>query len=558
MREAQAFLRELFGSDLPDGLLIQMWWKQDKGTRYCESYNEAAKLVAGKPPDWYVSVSLAPRNYGTNRRSPAKESAGIPGLWADIDVNGGPENKKNAAPDLEAAAELAKSILEPTLLLTSGYGIQAWWLFEDGPWIFGSEEERDQAIRMAAGWINGIRAKAKERGYTIDATQDLARLMRVPDTVNAKGGEEALVRGWPDPIREQDGPRYALENLAAIAAETAPVSNQRTLLSSVDVQPGSGSINQLKFEALMENSPQFKRTWQHKRNDAAAKTWSSSEYEQSLATQAAHAGWTDQEIADLITAHRMKYEPHSDKATRTDYLQRTVARAQAAVKREEKEREREDALEELEAVIEQGGPVDSDHVISQFNAIVGGPTVKDLVQHGRDPDTARYNLELANGEIVRIGAISNLLSMNKFQERFAVVTKHILKDVKRPQWKAAIQALLNAARVEESHDDTPEGVVAEWLRKYLRERLTEDHDEAANAREPFKKDGFVYIAAENFATFVRAHLRINIAPPDVKEMLRAAGFTRKNVAYYDDKENRTTASYYYAAEQVVEPRPATD
>lgn len=553
MREAQAFLRELFGSSLPDGLKIQMWCKADKGTRYCSSYTEAAQHVKGKPPDWYVSVSLASRNYGQNKRAPARESAGLAGLWADIDVVGGPENKKNAAPTLEAAAELANSLLEPTLTLTSGYGLQAWWLFEEGPWVFGTDEEREQAIRMAAGWIGTLRAKATERGYGIDATQDLARLMRVPDTVNGKGGHKAPVTGWPDPIREQDGPRYQLEQLAAIAAEHAPRAAQKTLLSTVDVAVGDGRINQIKFEAMIENSPQFKRTWDHTRQDAAARTWSMSEYDQSLATQAAHAFWTDQEIADLISAHRLKYDPTGDKHNRQDYLARTVARAKSAVNRQEKEREREDALEELEAVVEHGEEVDPDHVISQFNVIVGGPTVKDLIQHGRDPDTARYNLELANGEIVRIGPVSNLLNMNKFQARFAVVTRHVLKDVKRPQWKAAIQALLNAARVEESVDDTPEGTVAEWLRRYLRERMTEDFEEAANQREPFSKEGFIYIFADNFANFVRMHLRVTISNPDVKEMLRAAGFTRKNVAYHDEKaKKRTTASYYFADSEVVD------
>src|SRR4051812_35139099 len=112
-----------------------MWCKGDKSTHYCSSYTEAAKYVKGRPTDWYVSVSLASRNYGINKRAPARESAGIVGLWADIDVNGGPENKKNAAPTLEAAMELASAVLEPTLTITSGYGLQAWWLFEDGPWL---------------------------------------------------------------------------------------------------------------------------------------------------------------------------------------------------------------------------------------------------------------------------------------------------------------------------------------------------------------------------------------------------------------------------------------
>lgn len=554
MREAQAFLKELFGKELPRGAKIQMWCKATKRTHYCASYTDAAQLVKGRPPDWYVGVSLSPRNFGVTKRCPARESAGIAGLWADIDVVGGPESKRNAAPDLGAAMALAKSVLEPTLTINSGYGLQAWWLLDDGPWVFADDAEREQASRMAQGWIATLRAKAQEQGWTIDSTQDLARLMRVPDTVNAKGGGEAPVVGWPHPVREQDGPRYSVEELAALAVEAAPKAAQRTLLSAVgDVEVSDQPRGlPLIHDAMLENSKTYAQTWRHARQDRVSAQWSLSEWDLSLASQLVEAEATDQEVADVLVAHRTKWNPGDDKSRRPDYIRRTIARAKSSQHRAVKEREADEALEELETIAEEGD-ADPDRTVALFNEVIDGPEIKELVQNGRDPATARFNLIMSNGEVVRLGSGGNLLRQPRFQEKFMVVTRHVIRPVKPPRWRAAIQALLNAARVEESIDDTPEGRVREMLRRYLSERMTTDVDEAARSREPFEKEGYVYVFGDSFAGFVRSALRENLANPDVKEMLRAAGFERKGVGYATNKNgDRSTASYYFAPKEVVE------
>jgi hypothetical protein len=51
----------------------------------------------------------------------------------------------------------------------------------------------------------------------------------------------------------------------------------------------------------------------------------------SLASQAAHAGWADQEIADLITWHRDQWPGMTRKrGTSTYYVRRTVSMARAS------------------------------------------------------------------------------------------------------------------------------------------------------------------------------------------------------------------------------------
>lgn len=79
-----------------------------------------------------------------------------------------------------------------------------------------------------------------------------------------------------------------------------------------------------KLETLLEDDD-FKKTWNHDRPDFS----SMSEYDQSLTSRAKRAGWSDQEIANLIIAFRRKHGDSKDqkKALRKDYVPRTIAKA---------------------------------------------------------------------------------------------------------------------------------------------------------------------------------------------------------------------------------------
>lgn len=560
--EAFAFLRALFGDappKRPDGLetKIALWTKADKRSHYYAASKPAADTLAGRP-DVYVSVSLAPKNLGAKRRVKSAESAGIPGLWADVDVVGGPERKTGAAPDLDAALELVNAVLEPTVTLTSGYGLQAWWLLDDGPWIFGGAEEREQAARLAAGWISLLDAEARTRGFGIDHTQDLARLMRLPGTVNAKGGGEAPVAGHPAPIAEQDGPRYAFEALATLARERAPKNGASLLLvqSQLDSNEAgfdpSASPPADKLVALLENSEMFARTWKHTRREGTS--WSMSEWDLSLASQAVAAEWADEEVLGLLAMHRREHG--GEKLDRPDYFARTLSKAKRQARTDEAERRREDALEDLADAADDPQP-DPDATIAAFNRVVGGPPVKEFVQDGRDPSTARFALVMANGDHVPLGNAAAVMSQDRFRAAFFTVTGHVLPKVKQKDWDAAVQALGKVRQVRESEDDTPEGTVADWLSRYLYERLAphpgEDaKDAACEAKEPFEEDGLVHVFAASFGAFVRQALRVNLPDAEVKVMLRAAGFERRTVHYQRRDGQPSTRSYYAGQREAIE------
>jgi hypothetical protein len=86
------------------------------------------------------------------------------------------------------------------------------------------------------------------------------------------------------------------------------------------------------MEAICENDPRFKRTWDRERRDFQDQ--SASSYEMSLADAAARAGWSDQEAANLMIAWRRKHGEDVTKSLRPDYVARTLQRAKANIEPE--------------------------------------------------------------------------------------------------------------------------------------------------------------------------------------------------------------------------------
>lgn len=322
------FLYALWGKRPPG--LIQVWQLHGRRSAWLGAPSDIEAW--GGQPDVYVGVALADRSHGPWRRCPSDQTAALAGLWADIDITGGPERKADAAPDLAQAVALAQDMAEPTVLVDSGHGLHAWWCFER-PWQFGGPADRLAAARMAAQWQHLLRARAREWGFGLDATHDLARLLRLPGTTNAKGGEERPVELLACAPRTRH-PRAELAARCAEAGDLPVALDERpdpdTPVVDVASDGALSALDSTVVEALLENSPEFRRSWTH-----ALQLPSMSEYDLSVASYGARAGLNDQQLADLIRLHRRTWDPADAKADRADYLRRTVARARRQSDREQ-------------------------------------------------------------------------------------------------------------------------------------------------------------------------------------------------------------------------------
>lgn len=533
--EATTFITDLFGAEAPGSLLVALWRKADKTTHYIKSAAHS-EAFAGEP-NIYIHASLVPRDLGQSKRLTADQSSGIPGVWADIDVPG-PEDPpdKRPAPHVDAAFELANAVLAPTVIVNSGYGLQAWWLFEE-PWIFDNVEEREQGARISRGWQVILRQNAQQRGFSLDSTHDLTRLMRLPGTVNAKGGAQ-----MPVELVEDDGPRYAFEEIAERSIAAAPrLPEQRP------VQLTLGTDFPLrKFEALKEESDTFRKTWEHRRRDTASEGWSMSHWDLSIASQAIHAGWSDEETASLVTQHRRKYNGEGDeKANRRDYLERTIAKAHSDMQREQRAEIQEQALEELAQAAHTGAGADKRMAL--FNTVLSGgvegaPVVKELIQYSDDPDDARYVFVLVDGREINVGKYENLRQPRRLDGRLGPATQFVMETVKdNENWRLALRALLEVCQVRKPESEEP---VLDWVRRFTEDRLGAERNVACRSGEPFEEDGMVYVKVTKLADYIRTVLRLGRADADLNPLLKRAGFEYQRVRFQRKSGDDTEASYW--------------
>ncbi|MFL6546810.1 MAG: hypothetical protein ACJ8LM_16730, partial [Candidatus Udaeobacter sp.] len=241
----------------------------------------------------YTGVSWSQTNLGANKRVSANDAAGMPALWIDLDVAGEGHKKQNLPATIDEASEFLIAVApKPTILVNSGHGLQAWWLFPE-PWIFESGADRERAEKLALRWNNYIRETAsKQHGWSIDAVHDLARVMRIPGTWNRKENSEPVMAT----LTSNDGElRYSRAMFAEYMAESSEVESKPKLTivkgGRVDpiIDPQAGPPYQ-KWKALCEAEPRALRAFQRKIK--TLEDQSPSTYDMALAGYAVAAGFT--------------------------------------------------------------------------------------------------------------------------------------------------------------------------------------------------------------------------------------------------------------------------
>ena len=252
-----AFLEELLRGKPADHPACV--WSKGAGSRYpLNAAAAAARDVPELGADPYVAVSFlkpgAGAKLGRRRRTSNATAAGIYGLWLDLDV------KPGGAPNLGAAEALAWEIAEPTLVVATGGGLHVWHLF-GRPWLFADDDDRDAATALAVRWQEAHRRAA---GWNIDPTADLARVLRIPGTVNTKYGktarllDDSIVRarlhnGVPHCAI---GPRHPVNDLAAAVEHIAAVAPKAT--APYTERSDGGAVRNPETGAVLYNDPLLK------------------------------------------------------------------------------------------------------------------------------------------------------------------------------------------------------------------------------------------------------------------------------------------------------------
>ncbi len=197
----------------------------------------------GTPGIYLRTTTL--RNAPGEGRGGDNDSLTLPGLAADLDIAGpGHAAGMMLPPGEEAARSIVyeSGLLDPSVWIHSGGGLYAWWLLDE-PHQIGDDLERVK--RLSARWQDPLAATSARLGWKFGRLGDLARILRIPGTVNRKPG-------MPEPVTcrivEDTGRRYSIANLReclhdALNAmpQPEPVNatyRARTVNAGDDLSPG--------------------------------------------------------------------------------------------------------------------------------------------------------------------------------------------------------------------------------------------------------------------------------------------------------------------------------
>jgi hypothetical protein len=264
-----------------------------------------------------------------------------------------------------------------------------------------------------------------------------------------------------------------------------------------------------KLTALLAADRRFRKTWERSRSDLADR--SASGWDMALADAAAEAGWSDQEITNLLIAHRRKHG-NDLKLLRADYFARTI----------EKARLLHGDLEELLA--QATSPEDRHALICAHVSAHLGVSVLGMIRHPGPPSTYRLKTDL--GEIP-LATVGDITTFPRFRNHIADQTGHLLAPMTPARWHPIAAALLQLCEDDVISDLTERGRVAAWIEGYLDEReVFASIEEGVATRSPFTESslgGRLCLFGDDLHGWLVTRRLEQVRKREMESLLRAYG-----------------------------------
>jgi hypothetical protein len=575
--EPVAFLRSLW-ADNGEGFL-PLWWRDTHTTEFVALANietEVPRLLAERGDvNVYFGLGLQPTKLPGQQRGLQQHVIAIPGIWLDLDTMAGHSggNGKVYPPDKEAAASILDGLpARPCWLIDSGNGLHAYWRFKE-PWYFSHQAENLAAQRASKGWEVLARKAAAAKGWTVDACADLARVMRLPGTVNRKDG-------LPDaPCVVLEAPRgYASLNPADFeqwvpdGVSIGPELHREPLLGGDFTIRNNAPVPDAVM-ILKGMETRFAKTWDRKRTSAgpgALSDLSSSGYELSLCTQMVNSGMDldNQTLTDMCAAFRRLTDARGkqalDKGVR--YYEDLFRKARASRGQPDTQVVR-DALatqverekaEEVETAKEEGREIDLLKA-----AIPAGPDgrpignldgLEGIIKRGRTD--ARYYLVISGSEVL-VGNLKDLQDWKKFRTYLGDQLSRLIGPVNRKanDWDRLVDTMLHISVKEEYGQDGDEWeVLLDALEEYVvtntppprpNEPVIKRH--AVKRRLPWLHQGELGVSRSHFAAWLESHEKRRREAAEVRSFLRRILGESVSVTarpYRDASGGPVTKNYY--------------
>lgn len=524
------FLETLFG-DAPDELYVLVWTLADKKShwfRVGELKGKADEIAAAtKGMNSYVGVALSPADFGSDRRVVAAQAAGLVGLWADIDIKTAHHSKPNLPKTFEEAESLVNEFpIKPSVLINSGGGLQAWWLFSE-PWVFDSPEERTQGAALARRWHHTILGVAQKRGWTLDAVHDLARVMRLPGTFNQRTTPPAEVQVIGD------GPRVEPSDFEKFLVDDPSIHSS---LATVDVSAvkvdADVKLKSEDLEDLLSIDVKVRQTWENQRRDLA--DGSPSGYCMALANYAVLAGWDDQAVADLMLTWRRKHGAKLD-LDRPDKYRNTIAKARAWIKTQELSEGMTDLLEDIKfekEVLHEISEEKREKALESLSAAIGFRFEKIIRYYSGDGSDPEYQIQTSRGP-VQISGTPILTAQTKFRDRLAGSLQFYLSPMPKDKWDKVAALIIESAETDSTgSDSTTASQTVDWIVDYAQKHIFQEDEEewwlALDAkrgqRGVYRRYGGLWLEGKDLRAWIGRTSGIQLTPKEFGVRLKRAGF----------------------------------
>ncbi len=497
----------------PAELLILIWTLEDKRSRWFDSVEAAAAAVTQRPKDVYVGVGLSPCDFGPSRRCPSEQIAGIAGLWADFDFQS-EAHKKSLPKTMSEALELVPKEFPPTLVVSTGNGAHAWWLFKE-PWIFDDAAERERAASLVHRWHTLLQENAQQRGWSFDRLSDLARVLRIPGTINGKDPTNPKPVTLHSHTRRRYNPSDFDELLSGIKVPVPSPRQPSIAAQNVLTVNPNATVPEERLSRWMEADLRFRNTWLRQRHDL--KDQSQSGYDLALADFGVEAGLTDQEIVDLLVHHRRIHGQRQ--RTRLDYFERTIAKA-----REHAEAAAVTIAAPPPDVCE--GATDRRRLLLDELSRLFGVSIQEIRKiTGKDPT---YQM-VVEGETLEFANVGKLIDQRSLRLALAAGLDRLIPKIKPKEWERVAQMLLDALTVTDGGEENDfRGAARLYLDHYLSETsfIESISGQPVQAlRKPTVYDGHIAICTSDLQPHINKVFGHNLSLKAVASMLAAIGAT---------------------------------
>jgi hypothetical protein len=542
---ARTFLDLIFREKSDEHHML-IWCAPSKASKFFVSTQEAAdyavSLIDKQNVYYGVGLHREPKSKG---RGGTDDIIGIPAIWIDIDIQDEAHQKKNLPPSIDDAMGILEGLRwPPSMLIHSGHGLQAHWLLRE---ILdtSTEDARIQAKLLVQRFQAYVRSLFLKKGWTLDSVHDLARVMRMPGTMNMKTEPHVPARI----LFVDDHVSYNtsdFDDLPEMQDETVKNQSQITVdMDGVLLDPHANPPVE-KLEVLKTNDPDFERSWDHTRKDFPSGDYSQSAYDQSLASKACLWGWSDQEIVNLVIANRRRFS--ADLKLRRDYFRKLLANAKVAT-------EKMKALHDIESgqlvgESEMSAPEGSVHLsrekceeIWERYSQLWGLKIFEVQRTMYDPPT--YRMRTAAGWI-EIGSSANIYNYKAFRSLVGDRAKLTIPEDRPRKWLMHASTLIASAQDEHPGDEATDiGFVTGLLQQYfkLHAPCPEDDEKYISEIEselPFWKGEHIYIFMNDLQSWSAS--RRNVEPLKrnrLSHLLRLLGISPETVRVTGPKKSFT-------------------